>query len=107
MQEIYIDGVIRLTVTNGIVRVDLGSQIGPGDTGFTPEAAKAAADAKAIPVVPRVRLVMSIEGLGNLHGALEQIAQQMVKDGVLRRNDAATGDTARIAGNSSPNFPKS
>ena len=74
MKEVYVDGVETIHVLNATVRMDMHSLQPPQGEGGQPT-----------PLV-RERLIMSIQSFLNMHGAMQQIVDRMVQDGVITAN---------------------
>ena len=93
-QEVYADTMGEITLSGGMVRIELVSLAG-GKTkeGETPS------------FEPRMRVVMSPDGFLRSFSAMENLVKQLVDAGLVKQKgnaakpDAATGDSAK-----SPNF---
>jgi len=73
VKETYIDGVETIHVLNATVRMDMFSLQPPqGDGNPTPQ------------VIERV--IMPIQSFLNMHGAMQQIVDRMVRDGLVKPN---------------------
>ena len=73
IKETYIDGVETIHVLNATVRMDMFSLQPPqGDGSPTPQ------------VIERV--IMPIQSFLNMHGAMQQIVDRMVRDGLVKPN---------------------
>ena len=113
VEERFVDGLAGIRVTGNLVRVDLGSLAQLDEAGGMPEPGRET-DAR-LPLVPRVRLVMTAEAFGQVFGVLEQTMQALLERGVLRRTVSAVGQRPVAAGSEvdgerpkpagSPNFP--
>lgn len=110
VEERFVDGLAGIRVTGNLVRVDLGSLAQLDEAGGMPEPGRD--NDQRIPLVPRVRLVMTTEAFGQVFGVLEQTMQALLERGVLRRAAAqrpasagseVQGERPKPAG--SPNFP--
>ena len=94
LQEVYADTMGEITLSGGMVRIDLVSLAG-GKTkeGETPK------------FEPRVRVVMSPDGFLRSFSAMENLVKQLVDAGLVKQKgnaspgDATGGDSAK-----SPNF---
>lgn len=93
----FIDGVGRIRLSGGVVRIDLLAQL-PGQTDK---------DGNPVPALVQ-ELVMSPEGFMRVFGALARSVKEMEEQGILVREESADADTAEASGEatpaSSPNF---
>ena len=73
-KEIYVDGVETIHLLNDTVRMDLFSLQPPPNGSETPS--------------PQVfeRLIMPVQAFLNMHGAMQQIINKMLQDGLLKNN---------------------
>ena len=73
IKEIYVDGVETIHLLNATVRMDLFSLQPPKD-GENP--------------APHVfeRIVMPVQSFLNMHGAMQQIVDKMMRDGLIKAN---------------------
>lgn len=112
MEERFVDGLAGIRVTGNLVRIDLGSLAQLDEPGGMPDPGQQ--NDPRLPLVPRVRLVMTTEAFGQVFGVLEQTMQALLERGVLRRTVAGSqrppvaegieSERPRSAG--SPNFPE-
>jgi len=93
--EVYADAVGDLTVTGGIVRLDLVS-LSPG----------AQADDKQSNLVFRQRVVLPLEGFLRSYGLMTQLVEKLSRDGVVQRRDEPVSPTSPSQDQTrkSPNF---
>jgi len=74
IKEIYSDGVETIHLLNATVRMDMFSLQPPREEGGKPS--------------PRVfeRIVMPVQAFLNMHGAMQQIVDKMLQDGLIKPN---------------------
>ncbi len=93
-QEIYADTMGEITLSGGMVRIDLvslaGGQVKEGET---PK------------FEPRARVVMSPDGFLRSFSAMENLVKQLVDAGLVKqKGNAPAGDQASGDSAKSPNF---
>ncbi|GIL02759.1 MAG: hypothetical protein BroJett030_26580 [Alphaproteobacteria bacterium] len=113
MDEYFADGIVQVAVTGTVVRIDFGTHAMPDED--APPQPEQQNDAP--PIMPRMRLVMPVEGFGQSVALLEQVLAKLISDGVLTRLPGNQGPVAAAprpgpvaspappAGGRSPNFP--
>ena len=73
IKEIYIDGVETIHLLNATVRMDMFSLQPPqGDGSPTPQVFE--------------RVIMPVQSFLNMHGAMQQIVDRMIRDGLIKPN---------------------
>lgn len=73
VKEVYIDGVETIHLLNATVRMDLFSLQPPrGDGNPSPQVCE--------------RIIMPIQAFLNMHGAMQQIVDKMLQDGLIKAN---------------------
>lgn len=95
IDETYADGISGIQITGNVIRIDFASHdVVDGEGGQ--EGAKP-------PLVPRQRLIMTLDGFGHSFGMLERVMKRLVDDGVFQR--ASDGSSKpKGTGGGSPNF---
>jgi hypothetical protein len=93
-QEFYADTMGEITLSGGMVRIELVSLAG----GKTKEG-------EAPKFEPRARVVMSPDGFLRSFSAMENLVKQLVDAGLVKqKGDKSAGDVAAKDSAKSPNF---
>lgn len=96
LPEIYADTMGEITLSGGMVRIDLVSLAGSSQPKVEGEKPK---------LEPRMRVIMSPDGFLRSFGAMENLVKQLVDAGLVKQRDGqvvtkeGAGDSAK-----SPNF---
>lgn len=99
--EIFADGVGEISLSGGMVRMDLVSMVGSQNN-----------ENDKPRLEPKTRIIMPPEGFLRSFGAMENLVKQLIDAGLIRpREGAETGGSGKMSGNSaqagtprSPNF---
>lgn len=83
MEETYADRVLNVTVTGGVVRIDLASLAPHRDKDDKPQ------------LEFRRRVVMPVDGFLQSFSMMAQVVQQLEKQGVIKRAPDASGTGAQ------------
>ncbi len=99
--EIFADGIGEISLSGGMVRMDLVSLVGSQNN-----------ESDKPRLEPKGRIIMPPEGFLRSFGAMENLVKQLVDAGLIRPRDGAeiaggpvvTGKTNKDAPPKSPNF---
>jgi len=94
-QEIYADGVGEITLSGGMVRMDLFTVTGKGDEENQPK------------IRVNQRIIFPPDGFLRSFSAMEDLVKKLVDAGIIKRKDEAAGggNSTIEAGSSAPNSP--
>ncbi|MBL8891712.1 MAG: hypothetical protein JNL67_17160 [Planctomycetaceae bacterium] len=94
MQDVYADGIGEITLTGGMVRIDLVSL-----------SAKEK-DSEGRPRLEfRKRIVLPPEGFLRSFSAMEDLVKQLVDAGLIKRREGGEGGVPTVSGNGSAGRP--
>ncbi len=94
-QEFFADGVGEITLSGGMVRMDLFTIVGKGEDENQPK------------ISVNQRIILPPEGFLRSFSAMEDLVKKLVEAGVIKRRDeTGTNDNSAVsAGNSEPAAP--
>ena len=96
LPEIYADTMGEITLSGGMVRIDLVSLAGSAQSKDKDEKPQ---------LEPRMRVIMSPDGFLRSFGAMENLVKQLVDAGLVKqRGDQAVGNEGAAESAKSPNF---
>ncbi len=94
-QEIFADGVGEITLSGGMVRMDLFTIVGKGDDDNTPQ------------IRVKTRVILPPDGFLRSFTAMEDLVKKLVEAGVIKKRDdiAASSDGTANARPPAPTAP--
>jgi hypothetical protein len=94
MQDVYADGIGEITLTGGMVRIDLVSLSAQNK------------DAEGRPRLEfRKRIVLPPEGFLRSFSAMEDLVKQLVEAGLIKRREAGDAAPSMVTGNGAASVP--
>ncbi len=94
MQDVYADGIGEITLTGGMVRIDLVSLSAQNK------------DAEGRPRLEfRKRIVLPPEGFLRSFSAMEDLVKQLVEAGLIKRREAGDAGPTMATGNGAASAP--
>lgn len=88
-QVLFADGIVNIAVTGNVIRIDLGvAELGAAN----------AEGKQEVRLVQSQQIVMPLDGFVRAVGIQEQVAQRLIKDGVVKiQPREKTGEVAPAA----------
>ena len=86
--DLFADSLTSITVEGGVVRIDFAAYARPDE--WNPSPADIA-ERKKPPLVHRQRLLLTLDAFAQAFSMQEQLMQQLLSTGLLKRNAPAVG----------------
>jgi hypothetical protein len=94
MECLFADGIVNISMTAGVVRIDFGRVVAaPNESNAQPAPMRMA---------PTHQLAMPVEGFVRALGAQRQMLQQLVSAGVIKAREGAAMATSTQTGSTPP-----